>query len=340
MMILASLSFRSPLFYTTAFVALDFASPLTYRLHTVVLHTVWISVCYSLITYYRVLLGFLLFISSSSQQKTWEIGLSQQAGFSFRILQRLWCDDYVKASLSFPILQLPLLLRCQRVLALDAVSDLGVLTQTGIVHSQVFSMAETSITTLSPWKVRELAEKEDENGVFKLLRTDITLFLTTILIGTTVVNIGATAFFTKSATTVFGEAGVVVLLIIEVTPKSIAVHNATMVARAVEQNSEDQNEEEASPETYTQKEEIKIGPTPSASQVMTKDSAKRIILLCFEEGRSNRTRSNKKRNNFVLETSFFRIAEWREREKEGNLHINLPSFTTLIRSNSLHQDFC
>lgn len=163
-------------------------------------------------------------------------------------------------------------IRCQRALALDAVTDLGVLTQTSIVHSQgfwngpkiaqilrvfreqglilaallalsaFFSMAETSITTLSPWKVRELAEKEDENGVFKLLRTDITRFLTTILIGTTVVNIGATALFTEAATTVFGEAGVsaatgvmtvVVLLLTEITPKSIAVHNATAVARAV-----------------------------------------------------------------------------------------------------------
>ncbi|KAJ0933317.1 putative gliding motility-associated protein GldE [Helianthus annuus] len=108
--------------------------------------------------------------------------------------------------------------------------------------SAFFSMAETSITTLSPWKVRELAEKEGENGVFKLLRTDITRFLTTILIGTTVVNIGATALFTEAATTVFGEAGVsaatgvmtvVVLLLTEITPKSIAVHNATAVARAV-----------------------------------------------------------------------------------------------------------
>ncbi|KAL4555379.1 hypothetical protein LXL04_037997 [Taraxacum kok-saghyz] len=163
-------------------------------------------------------------------------------------------------------------IRCQKALALDAGSDLGVLTQTAIVHTQgfwnnpkipqifrvfreqglilaallglsaFFSMAETSITTLSPWKVRELAEKEDENGVFKLLRTDITRFLTTILIGTTVVNIGATALFTEAATTVFGEAGVsaatgvmtvVVLLLTEITPKSIAVHNATAVARAV-----------------------------------------------------------------------------------------------------------
>ncbi|PSR85293.1 DUF21 domain-containing protein [Actinidia chinensis var. chinensis] len=108
--------------------------------------------------------------------------------------------------------------------------------------SAFFSMAETSITTLWPWKVRELAEKESENGVFKMLRSDVTRFLTTILIGTTVVNIGATALVTEAATSLFGEAGVsaatgvmtvAILLLTEITPKSIAVHNATEVARFV-----------------------------------------------------------------------------------------------------------
>ncbi|PIA58190.1 hypothetical protein AQUCO_00500251v1 [Aquilegia coerulea] len=108
--------------------------------------------------------------------------------------------------------------------------------------SAFFSMAETSITTLWPWKIRELAEKEPENGVFKMLRSDVTRFLTTILIGTTVVNIGATALVTEAATAIFGEAGVsaatgvmtvAVLLLTEITPKSIAVHNATEVARFV-----------------------------------------------------------------------------------------------------------
>ncbi|XP_040989368.1 DUF21 domain-containing protein At1g55930, chloroplastic-like [Juglans microcarpa x Juglans regia] len=108
--------------------------------------------------------------------------------------------------------------------------------------SAFFSMAETSITTLWPWKVRELAEKEPENGVFRKLRSDVTRFLTTILIGTTVVNIGATALVTKAATAIFGEAGVsaatgvmtvAILLLTEITPKSIAVHNATEVARFV-----------------------------------------------------------------------------------------------------------
>ncbi|KAI5432829.1 putative DUF21 domain-containing protein At3g13070, chloroplastic [Lathyrus oleraceus] len=108
--------------------------------------------------------------------------------------------------------------------------------------SAFFSLAETSITTLWPWKVRELAEKETENGVFRLLRSDVTRFLTTILIGTTVVNIAATALVTEAATAAFGEAGVsaatgvmtvAILLLTEITPKSIAVHNATEVARFV-----------------------------------------------------------------------------------------------------------
>ncbi|KAK1273323.1 DUF21 domain-containing protein [Acorus gramineus] len=108
--------------------------------------------------------------------------------------------------------------------------------------SAFFSMAETSITTLWPWKVRELAEKEPENGVFRMLNSDVTRFLTTILIGTTVANIGATALVTEAATTIFGEAGVsaatgvmtvAILLLTEITPKSVAVHNATEVARFV-----------------------------------------------------------------------------------------------------------
>lgn len=125
---------------------------------------------------------------------------------------------------------------------LTLVKEHGLILATLLGLSAFFSMAETSITTLWPWKVRELAEKESENGVFKMLRNDVTRFLTTILIGTTVVNIGATALVTEAATTIFGEAGVsaatgvmtvTILLLTEITPKSIAVHNATEVARFV-----------------------------------------------------------------------------------------------------------
>lgn len=120
--------------------------------------------------------------------------------------------------------------------------DQGLLISALLALSAFFSMAETSIMTLWPWKVQELAEKEPEDGVFRLLRQDVTRFLTTILIGTTVANIGATALVTEAATALFGEAGisaatgvmtVVILLLTEITPKSIAVHNATEVARFV-----------------------------------------------------------------------------------------------------------
>ncbi|KAL9258246.1 DUF21 domain-containing protein [Drosera capensis] len=143
---------------------------------------------------------------------------------------------------------------------LQVLKEQGLILAALLGLSAFFSMAETSITTLWPWKVRELAEKEPDNGVFKMLRSDVTRFLTTILIGTTVVNIGATALVTEAATAIFGEAGVsaatgvmtfspagfegltldivactqvAILLLTEITPKSVAVHNATDVARFV-----------------------------------------------------------------------------------------------------------
>ncbi|KAM5553643.1 hypothetical protein ABKV19_025732 [Rosa sericea] len=136
------------------------------------------------------------------------------------------------------------------LLVLQVFKEQGLILAALFGLSAFFSMAETSITTLWPWKVRELAEKEPENGVFRLLRNDVTRFLTTILIGATyfpshiccVVNIGATALVTEAATAIFGEAGVsaatgvmtvLILLLTEITPKSVAVHNLTEVARFV-----------------------------------------------------------------------------------------------------------
>ncbi|PPR89376.1 hypothetical protein GOBAR_AA31304 [Gossypium barbadense] len=95
--------------------------------------------------------------------------------------------------------------------------------------SAFFSMAETAITTLWPWKIRELAEKESEDGVFKMLRSDVTRFLTTILIGTTCWQQQYEAALV-AATDVMTVA---ILLLTEITPKSIAVHNPTEVARFV-----------------------------------------------------------------------------------------------------------
>ncbi|XP_077240237.1 putative DUF21 domain-containing protein At3g13070, chloroplastic isoform X2 [Tasmannia lanceolata] len=150
------------------------------------------------------------------------------ASAGFRVLER--SELYFKGAV-------PKLLQVLRLF-----KEQGLILAALLSLSAFFSMAETSITTLWPWKVRELAEKEPENGVFRMLHSDVTRFLTTILIGTTVVNIGATALVTEAATAVFGEAGVsaatgvmtvAVLLLTEITPKSIAVHNATEVARVV-----------------------------------------------------------------------------------------------------------
>ncbi|KAL8150685.1 hypothetical protein V2J09_020493 [Rumex salicifolius] len=147
-----------------------------------------------------------------------------------------------------------LVFQCQRAMTMEGlvIKEQGLILAVLLGLSAFFSMAETSITTLWPWKVRELADKEPDNGVFRMLRSDVTRFLTTILIGTTVVNIAATALVTEAATAIFGEAGisaatgvmtecrffslagkVAILLLTEITPKSIAVHHATDVARFV-----------------------------------------------------------------------------------------------------------
>ncbi len=104
--------------------------------------------------------------------------------------------------------------------------------------SAFFSASETAITTLYPWKLKELAESK--NGPFRLLAEDITRFLTTILVGNNLVNIAATALVTELATQAFGSAGVgvatgamtfLILFFGEITPKSLAVHHAEAIAR-------------------------------------------------------------------------------------------------------------
>jgi len=108
--------------------------------------------------------------------------------------------------------------------------------------SAFFSASETAITTLWPWKVKELAEAEEGKGPFTRLERDITRFLTTILVGNNLVNIAATALVTDLATKAFGSAGVgiatgvmtfLVLFFGEITPKSLAVHHADRLARWV-----------------------------------------------------------------------------------------------------------
>ena len=57
--------------------------------------------------------------------------------------------------------------------------------------------AEIALTTLSPWKVRELAEVEGPTSPFAALAGDVPRFLTTILVLSTATGIYATTTFTK-----------------------------------------------------------------------------------------------------------------------------------------------
>ena len=104
--------------------------------------------------------------------------------------------------------------------------------------------AEISITTLWPWKVKEFAEEEAEQGItrgtFEILNEDITRVLTTILVTSTACSIYATTMFTQLVGSLFGHRGerfgailltAITLFFVELLPKSIGVNNAEKVAR-------------------------------------------------------------------------------------------------------------
>jgi putative hemolysin len=103
---------------------------------------------------------------------------------------------------------------------------------------------EIAITTLYPWKVREMAEEEEKQGntrgVFKILNDDITRVLTTILVTSTAASIFATTIFTHLVASMFGTRGErygalaltgLTLFFVELLPKSLGVTNAEVVAR-------------------------------------------------------------------------------------------------------------
>eukprot|EP00468_Gymnochlora_sp_CCMP2014_P004380 CAMPEP_0167754618 /NCGR_PEP_ID=MMETSP0110_2-20121227/8369_1 /TAXON_ID=629695 /ORGANISM="Gymnochlora sp., Strain CCMP2014" /LENGTH=763 /DNA_ID=CAMNT_0007640515 /DNA_START=26 /DNA_END=2317 /DNA_ORIENTATION=+ len=107
-----------------------------------------------------------------------------------------------------------------------------------------FSLSETAITTLWPWKIKEMAmnEPNDRNGALQTLRRDITRFLTTILIGGTLASVAVAAVFTELFTQLLGPVGtsvatgistVLIVLFCEITPKAIAVQYPQAVLRAV-----------------------------------------------------------------------------------------------------------
>ena len=104
--------------------------------------------------------------------------------------------------------------------------------------------AEIAITTLYPWKVRELADEEQKQGkkrgLFTILGEDITRVLTTILVTSTACSIFATTLFTHLVASLYGTRGerygaialtALTLYFVELLPKSLGVVNAEAVAR-------------------------------------------------------------------------------------------------------------
>jgi CBS domain containing-hemolysin-like protein len=122
---------------------------------------------------------------------------------------------------------------------------LGLFVVLALLHA-----CEIAITTLYPWKVREIAEEEEKmgsaqrkgRGVFQTLNDDITVILTTILVTSTAASIFATTLFTHIVAALFGSAGErygaffltgLTLFFVELLPKSLGVTNAETVARLV-----------------------------------------------------------------------------------------------------------
>ncbi len=118
-----------------------------------------------------------------------------------------------------------------------------------LLLSGLMSGSETALTAIGSWKVRQLREDgHDPSGAFALLEKNPTRFITTLLIGNNLVNIAATALVTQivlqlSRSYGFAESlavgyatGIMTLLVLvfgEITPKSIAVHNAEPFSRLV-----------------------------------------------------------------------------------------------------------
>ena len=132
---------------------------------------------------------------------------------------------------------------------LDCASSRQLVTLTALwfglfVVLALLHACEIAITTLYPWKVREIAEEEEKlgrkKGVFTVLNEDITRVLTTILVTSTAASIFATTLFTHLVASMFGTRGErygalaltgLTLFFVELLPKSLGVTNAEVVAR-------------------------------------------------------------------------------------------------------------
>lgn len=110
-----------------------------------------------------------------------------------------------------------------------------------IAMSAFFSSSETALTTLSPFKVRQLKDEKVKNAGFldKLLE-EPSKMITTILVGNNIVNVAASTIATIFFTNRYGGAKgpilstiVITLLVLifgEITPKSLAQQNPEPMA--------------------------------------------------------------------------------------------------------------
>ncbi|HEY9825739.1 MAG TPA: hemolysin family protein [Stenomitos sp.] len=139
----------------------------------------------------------------------------------------------------FPSLNIPVYLATEAVLG-DVKLDIAIVAVL-IFLSALFSGSETAITALDNLKLRALMKDEgDPQGLFRLVLEKRARFITTLLIGNTLVN-NATAILTSNLFVVWlGGAGVgiatavstiLLLLFGEITPKSWAINHAMPVFR-------------------------------------------------------------------------------------------------------------
>jgi putative hemolysin len=108
--------------------------------------------------------------------------------------------------------------------------------------SAFFSMAETAMIGVSRWEVRRLAEQGSARArLVDAMLDDPERVLSTVLVGNTVVNISAAALGTLIAEAIFSRLSTliatlfvtaVVLILCELVPKTIAVHNPLRIALA------------------------------------------------------------------------------------------------------------
>ena len=100
--------------------------------------------------------------------------------------------------------------------------------------------AETALTTLWPWKIKQLAADEGPDSPFAALQDDLTGVLTSLLVAVTFCMVYGTAIATEIALSLWGTSGIgyatvaltmVTLIFGEVLPKSLAVANAEALCR-------------------------------------------------------------------------------------------------------------